>query len=206
MFKKRTLQLRNSLSSFLWPSAFCVFFLFSASVSFASMSEQAKRHTIIEMHRAGHSPPVIHKIMKYPKSTILSVIKRYKNNGQTTRKRGKDRKTRKDNILTPKFLAKLKRSIDSDPSVNQSVHAKKMKVCEKSITNAVRKLGMKSRAMTLKHLITGKQREQRLIKSKRILNSLKNEGRPGGAKKLKFVSDEKIFTGMLNPWFHCQVW
>ena len=73
---------------------------------------------------------------------------------------------------------------------------KKMKVCEKSIPNAVRKLGIKSRAITLMHLITGKQCG--LMKSKRILNSIKDEGRPGGAKKLQFVSDEKIFTGMLE--------
>ena len=47
----------------------------SAQQSFASM-EQARRHTIIEMHIAGYSPPEIHKIMKYPRSTIFRSLKR----------------------------------------------------------------------------------------------------------------------------------
>ena len=93
----------------------------------------SRRHTIIEMHRAGHSPATIHHIMKYPRQTISDVIKRYQKTGAILTKRGNDRKPRKDKILTPKFLYQLKRSIKADPSVNQSVHAKKKQVSNRTI-------------------------------------------------------------------------
>ena len=78
--------------------------------------------------------------------------------------------------------------------MNQAVHAKAMGVSHTTIGKGVKMLGMKSRAMNLKHLITERQAVQRVIKSKRILNSLKNMGKKSGAKPLQFFSDEKIST------------
>ena len=156
--------------------------------------EQERRTTIIGLYRAGHSPTAIQHLLKYPKSTIYAVINRFKTTGATTGKQGKDRKPRSDKILNQKFLTKLKREIKKDPSVNQAVHARKMGVSHTTIGKGVKMLGMKSRSMNLKHLITERQAVQRVIKSKRILNSLKNVGKKSGAKPLQFFSDEKIFT------------
>ena len=83
----------------------------------------------------------------------------------------------------------LKQSIKAAPGVPMSVHAKKKGVSETTIRRAVKSLSMKSYALRKKHLITPEQRQQRLLKSKRILSSLKK-----GAKQLHFFSDEKIFT------------
>ena len=161
--------------------------------------EQGRRQTILELHWAGHKPGAIYKLFEnvkgYTRQTVYNVIRRYEAHGSTTRPRGKDRKPQKNKIRNKTFLAGLKRSIKADPSVNQSVHAKKRGVCESTISNAVRHdLGMKSRAMRKKQLLTPPQKEQRVIMSKRILNSMKD----GRAKKLRFFSDEKIFKGMLK--------
>ena len=69
-------------------------------------------------------------------TTIYRVIKRYEKHGLTTRCRGKDKKEYTNKIRTKRWLAGQKRSIKSDPSVNQSVHARKRGVCEKTVSRA----------------------------------------------------------------------
>ena len=137
--------------------------------------EQARRNTILELHRAGHKPGEIYKLFQnvkgYTRMTIYRVIKRYEKHGLTTRRRGKDKKEYTNKIRTKRWLAGQKRSIKSDPSVNQSVYARKRGVCEKTVSRAIRlELNMKSRAMRLRRLLTDMMKEQRVIKAKRIVN------------------------------------
>ena len=116
--------------------------------------EQERRNTILVLHRAGHKPGEIYKLFQnvkgYTRRTIYRVIERYEKHGLSTRRRGKDRKEYPHKIRTKIWLAGLKRSIKSDPSVNQSVHARKRGVCEETVSRAIRlELNMKSRAMRL---------------------------------------------------------
>ena len=142
--------------------------------------EQARRHTIIELFRVGHKPAQIHKF--HPKYPFKSDM-RYEETGVMRGKQGKERKPRSDRKCTPRFLMGLKQSIKAAPGVPMSVHAKKKGVSETTIRRAVKSLSMKSYALRKKHLITPEQRQQRLLKSKRILSSLKK-----GAKQLHFFS------------------
>ena len=99
--------------------------------------EQQRRNTILELHRAGHKPGEIYKLFQnvkgYTRMTIYRVIKRYEKHGLTTRRHGKDKKEYTNKIHTKRWLAGQKRSIKSDPSVNQSVYARKRGVCEKTV-------------------------------------------------------------------------
>ena len=100
--------------------------------------EQQRRNTILELHRAGHKPGEIYKLFQnakgYTRMTIYRVIKRYEKHGLTTRRRGNDKKEYINRIRTKRWLAGLKRSIKSDPSVNQSLHAKKRCVTEMTVS------------------------------------------------------------------------
>ncbi|QQP55662.1 Uncharacterized protein FKW44_000076 [Caligus rogercresseyi] len=60
--------------------------------------EQARRTTICELRRAGHSAAAIFKMTQYNRKTVYNVVKAFDEEGKTTRK---DHSPRSDKIRTP---------------------------------------------------------------------------------------------------------
>lgn len=149
--------------------------------------EQARRSAIIELYRAGHSGGTIVNLLKYPKSTVYDVIKRYDETGETKRK---EHDPRSDKIRTPRFLAGLKRSLDAHPETPMSKLAQDRNVSRSVISVAINHdLGYKSYKLRVRHLLTAKHKEARVTRGKQLISSLKSTGR-----YLRFFSDEKLFT------------
>ncbi len=149
--------------------------------------EQRKRDAIIELHCAGHSPPTIHNLLKYDRSTIHRVIKRFDMRGDAKRKFHDPRSDRK---RTPKFLSSLNKAVKRSPGTPMSVHAKNLNTSSSTISRALKELGYKSYALRVRHLLTESQKDARVRKGKKLLNLLKK----GEFGDLRFFSDEKIFT------------
>ncbi len=97
--------------------------------------EQCRRDAIIELYHAGHNPKDIIKLLKYPKSTVYDVIKRFNGKGDYKRK---NHKPRSDKIRTPTFLAGLKKSIRANPGMPMRKLARDRNVCPATISKAVR--------------------------------------------------------------------
>ncbi|QQP53659.1 Transposable element tcb2 transposase [Caligus rogercresseyi] len=149
--------------------------------------EQARRTTICELWRAGHSAAAIFKMTQYNRKTVYNVVKAFDEEGKTTRK---DHSPRSDKIRTPRFVAGLKRSITRTPTTKMTKLAKDRNVSHTTIRRAVKDdLNYRSRCKCVKHLLTAQNKADRVSKGRKILNDLKSKGH-----YLRFYSDEKIFT------------
>jgi len=149
--------------------------------------EPDKRSAVIELYRAGRPAHEIYKLLKYPKSTVYDIIKRYKDRGESTRK---EHTPRSDKIRTPRFLAGLKRSIKANPDSSINKLATDRNVSSMTISRAINNdLGYKCFKLRVRHLLTPAQKEIRLVRTKKIISSLKSTGG-----YLRFFSDEKLFT------------
>ena len=148
--------------------------------------EQTRRSAICELRRAGHTPLKIIKLLKYPRQTVYDVCKRLDEMGKEQRSA---HNSRRDRILKPTFLAGLKRSIKANPAVPMTELEKKRSVSVMTIKRGINKLGFNSYARGKKHLLTEKMKEIHFNWCKLILNLLKSN-----PSKIKFFSDEKIFT------------
>ena len=169
-------------------AAFCDSFGVSYLVTTLSVTmEQARRSAVLELHRAGHSKANIVRLLKYPKSTVYAVVKRYKETREDNRK---SHKPRLDKIHSPRFVAGLKRSIDANPGKSQTELVRTRNVSTRTVRRAINKdLEYKSFRLRVRHLLTDAHREQREIRGKVLISSLKSTGG-----HLRFFSDEKLFN------------
>ncbi|QQP37480.1 Transposable element tcb2 transposase [Caligus rogercresseyi] len=149
--------------------------------------EKRKRETVVELVRAGHGAKAIKAITGYAFSTVYDVVKAFKSPGDVSKKLHDRSGNRK---RTPTFLAGLKRSVTTNPGTPMPVLAEKRNVSRATVSRAVKKLNIISYKRSQAHLFTGKMKEVRLRRCKKVLNSLKS----GTSPPLKFFSDEKIFT------------
>ncbi|QQP39315.1 Transposable element tcb2 transposase [Caligus rogercresseyi] len=141
--------------------------------------EQEKRSAVIELHRAGRSAQEIISLLKYPSSTVYTIINRYKATG-----------VQQVQTQPQKFLAGLRKSINAFPTKSMSALAKDRSVHRSTIFRAIKHdLGYKSYVMKVRHLLTDKMKATREARCRKILSSLKNTGG-----HLRFFCDEKIFT------------
>ena len=148
--------------------------------------EQARRTTITELRRAGHSAATIVRLTKYPRRTVYDVVAAYDKDGKTYRA---EHNTRSDKKRTPRFVAGLKRTIDAKPTTPISKLAKDRQVDPSTIRRAIKEdLGYRSRVRAVKHLLTTQHKADRVTKGMKI-NAMKTKGG-----YLRFFSDEKIFT------------
>ena len=148
--------------------------------------EQTKRSAICELRRAGHSPAFIAKSLKYPRKTVYDVCRRFDESGQDQRAA---HKARSDKILTPRFMAGLKKSVNANPSIPLSTLAKKRAVSIMTIHRGLKQLGLTSYAQGKRHLLTDRMKEVRLKRCRKLINWMKTNG-----SVIKFFSDEKIFV------------
>ncbi len=141
------------------------------SVSSTTM-EQAKRDSIVNLHRAGHSPGNITKLLGM---TVSRVIARYEATRTSTLKA---HSPRSDIKHTPRFLAGLKQSIKANPGKPMSALTKDRQVARSTISKAIKEdLGYKSFVLKVRHILTDSQREIRVTNGTRLLNSLKSTSR-----------------------------
>ena len=99
--------------------------------------EQAKRNAITELRSAVRSPADIAKVLKYPRTTVYDVCKKYNRSGDVLRAPHKPRRDRK---LISRFINGLKRSVKANPTTLMTILAKKRGVSRKSIGRGLAKL------------------------------------------------------------------
>ncbi len=117
-------------------------------------------------------------LLKYPKSTVHDVIKRFKECGDTKRK---EHDPQNGKIHTPQFLVGLKRSVDAHPEKSISRLARDRNVSRHVISVAKNKdLGYRSLKLRVRHLLTSSHRGSRGIRGirgKQLISSLKSTAR-----------------------------
>eukprot|EP00096_Caligus_rogercresseyi_P000682 TRINITY_DN11174_c0_g1_i1.p1 TRINITY_DN11174_c0_g1~~TRINITY_DN11174_c0_g1_i1.p1 ORF type:complete len:211 (+),score=40.62 TRINITY_DN11174_c0_g1_i1:134-766(+) len=100
-------------------------------------------------------------------------------------------KPRSDRTKSPRFLAGLNRSTKKNPGTPITKLAATKNMSIYTISKAVREdLGYKSFALSVRHLLTDKQKDARVARGKDMLNFIKSSSSPS----LRFFSDEKLFN------------
>ena len=144
---------------------------------------EAKRRSALDLSHAGLDARTISSTLNMPLSTVYRVLK----SGTAERK---VRMSAHNKKVTPQFLGRLKKSVESNPTQSIRSLAKKHKVHEKTVRNSLEKLGKKSVVRPLRHLLTERTKQLRLERGKRLLNKLKRSS----SSTVKIFSDKKIFT------------
>merc|ERR1712237_69718 len=121
--------------------------------------EQAKRNAIAELRCAGHRPANIAKVVKYPRTTVYDVCKKYDRSGDVSRAPHKPRRDRK---LTSRFLIGMKRSVKTNPTTPMRILAKKRGVSRRNFGRDRAKLKLTSYVQGKRHLLTNVMRWIRL--------------------------------------------
>ena len=116
--------------------------------------EQVRTYAVLKLRRAGHSNNAIIKLLKCPKSTVYDVVKRFKDTGKVKRS---GHSPRSDKIRTPRYLASLKRSTNSNWGKSMSMLAMERNVSKSTISRAVKDLGYKTYALSVEHILTKTQ-------------------------------------------------
>ena len=113
--------------------------------------EQAKRNAIAELLRAGRSSADIAKVLKYPRTTVYDICKKYDRSGDVSRAPHKPKRDRK---LTSRFFNGLKRSVKANPATPITILARKRGVNRRSIGRGLAKLKLTSYVHGKRHLLT----------------------------------------------------
>jgi ribosomal protein S25 len=101
------------------------------------------------------------------KATVYCVIKA----GRVERKK---RETAHNKKLTEIFLEKLAKTVEASPTVSIRKTAKKLKICNGTIRNRLKKLGKKSLVRPPAPLLSERLQMLRLERSKKLLAKLKH--------------------------------
>ena len=148
--------------------------------------EKAKRIHIAHLYHARHTPTDISHLVGCSRTTVYGVIKKLNTTGCLDRSPHGPPANKK---RTPEFLEDLASKIKSKPTTSQTSLAKDMNVTPKTMGQAIRDLGMKSRARPPKHLLTEAYKENHVTRSKKLLTWLKNH-----KDTIKIFSDKKMFV------------
>ncbi len=134
----------------------------------------------------GKGAKVINNLLKYPKTTVYDIIKRFRDKGETKRKAHKQRS---DSKKTSKFLDNLKRSVKSNPSPSMAELARRRNISTSTISRAINiDLGYKSFRLRVRHLLTEAQKEAKLSRRPSLVPQASASG------SIKLFSDEKLFN------------
>ncbi len=139
---------------------------------------EAKRQRCLDLFHTGIDVRTIMDMLNMPKTTVYRVIK------AGTAKR-KSPMTPSNKKATPKFLRKLKKTVEAKPTCSIRNVAKKLNVHERTICRSLKIFGKRSVVWPPRHLLTQCQKEVHLERGQRLLNQLKS---------LPPLTDKKIFT------------
>ncbi|XP_046868909.1 uncharacterized protein LOC124461437 [Drosophila willistoni] len=152
-----------------------------------------KRHAVIVALYANHTDLEISNFLKCARSFVYKVrceLKASGGNAEPVSKR-KKHEERSHTIRSAEFVQKVQAIIDEDPSKSIRALAKDLNVSDGLIRRVVHEdLRYKSYVMRRGQFMSDKTREQRVIRSNRLLNEIKH---PEAAEMLWFFSDEKNF-------------
>ncbi|XP_018364731.1 PREDICTED: uncharacterized protein LOC108762295, partial [Trachymyrmex cornetzi] len=157
-------------------------------------AEYNRRAAIIESVRAGRSATEIIRFFGYPRSTVYDVIAKYHesekpNEGSATPVRKIHSNERV--VMTPDIIQWAQELIFEDPRQSIRKLSSVVGVREKTIRRIVEEdLRYKSYTIKLRQMLSEAARTKRVERCNLLLYSLKHNA----AGRLKFFSDEKIFT------------
>ena len=156
-------------------------------------SEEWKRITACMMIRAGFGDAEVMKGAHMSRNTVKTIrndlLETNNSYEEVVRRRPTSR--RSDNFRTPEFLARLQTLIEEDPTKSKTKLAEEMGVGRTTIQLAVTEdLRYKFYKRRKGQILTQKAQDNRLLKSRRLLNKLKH---PVEANSIWFFSDEKNF-------------
>ena len=157
------------------------------------LTQEMKRHAVIVSLKAGHKDLEIARFLKVARSFVYKVRKELEAQDGKVSPVAKRKKHSRctGSIRTPKFIQQVQKDIDDNPRRSMRCIAKEHRVSEGTIRNVVHKdIRYKSYVLRKGHFMSEKVKENRLIRSKRLLNKIKN---PAEKDVIWFFSDEKNF-------------
>ena len=157
-------------------------------------AEYNRRAAIIESLRAGRSPAEIIEFFKYPRSTVYEVCAKYKASEKL--EKGFANPSRKNHLRdksarTPEVVQRVQELIAEDPGQSFRKLATIVGTSEATMRRIVEEdLRYKSYVIRVRQMLSETVKIKRVARCKLLLCSLKNEA----AERIRFFSDEKIFT------------
>lgn len=150
--------------------------------------EYDRRVAVVESLRAGHSVPEIIKWFGFPKSTVYDIAKRFNDGAESVERK---EKTAHKPIRNKAFISRVQKSINKNPSTSIRKLSKDMNVSHYTMRRVIcDDLRYKSYVLKVRQMLSASMKEKRVAKCSVLLASIKHEA----AGKLRFFSDEKIFT------------
>ena len=157
------------------------------------LTQEMKRHAVIVALAAKHSDLKISNFLHVARSFVHKVrleLEGCDGNVSPVAKRKKHSQC-SDTVRTPEFIRNVQNIIDENPGRSIRSIAKELQVSEWTIRTVVHQdIRYKSYVMRKGQFISAKTQENRLMRSKRLLNKVKNPHEHG---MLWFFSDEKNF-------------
>lgn len=149
-----------------------------------------KSEGILELLHAGMAAKDIAAVLNVGRRTVYDVKNRFRLTGSAARrKRGPKNLPNSQKAVNPSNSSKIRKRIERNPRRSMRQMAAEIGVSEASVRRIVKKLGLKSRAVQTRPLLTQQMRQNRVIRAKRLLNDLKS-AHPG---RVIIFSDEKLF-------------
>ena len=137
--------------------------------------QEATRQRVVDLLRAPTAIKTIMEITGAKKTMIYDI--RSKMKAETDLEKVTKRQSRPPTHkkLTEEFLEDLKARFTADPHISMRKMGKTLGVSVMTIKNGMKILGLVSRVQPKRQLLTGKQKDKRLVRSKKILNALKHK-------------------------------
>ena len=155
------------------------------------VTQEMKRHAVIVAIRAKHIDLEISNFLNCARSFVHKVRSELETSNGDIESAAKRKKheERSDIIKTPEFVKQAQNIIEKDPSTSMRAIARKLNVSEGLIRLVVHE-DLRYKSYFMRRGQSGQTRENRLIRSKHLLNKLKHPKVPN---MLWFFSDEKNF-------------
>ncbi|QQP50935.1 Transposable element tcb2 transposase [Caligus rogercresseyi] len=159
------------------------------------MSSKLERRTaIIVALCCGRAPKEIIDFFKFPKATVYSIAKSFKESEDieegflTPERKTPDRsQVRK---RSADFIDRLQTMINDDPSVPMSTLAERLNVHRTTVLHAIHEdLRCNSYVLRVRQMLSDAMKKKRLERCELLITSLKHRA----AGRIRFFSDEKIF-------------
>lgn len=148
---------------------------------------EAIRQRIVTLSRAGNAQSAIARSLGVHRSTVLRTLRLQEATGSVRKRYGGGRKRSK---RTAAAVAAVKAKIARNPRRSIRQLAKQHNMGKTSMARLVSEdLGMRSRAVVTRQLLTESQREARLSRSRSLLNWMRSNPRV-----VRIFSDEKTFS------------
>ena len=146
------------------------------------LTQQMKRHAVIVALSAGRNPNAIAGFLNVARSFVFKVKSEMEASGDDLASVSERKKhSRRSNITrTAEFVDEVRDAIDADPKKSMRAIAKEKDVSEATIRRVVHEdIRYKSYVMRRGQFLPEKAKENRVIRSRRLLNKLKHPEAPG---------------------------